>query len=32
MNVTDIRLMGTAHPTAEQGFQRFAGGDSSLIQ
>jgi len=32
MDVTDIRLVGSAHPTADQGFQQFAGVDFSLIQ
>jgi len=31
-NVTDIRLVDSAHPTADQGFQQFAEVDFSLIQ
>jgi len=32
LNVIDIRLVGSAHPTADQGFQRSAGVDFSLMQ
>jgi len=31
-NVTDIRLVDSAYPTADQGFQQFAEADFSLIQ
>jgi hypothetical protein len=32
INVTDIRLVGSAHPTVNQGFWRFAKVNCSLIQ